>query len=139
MQIECPGCKKGNNLNLEQVVRCGHCQVELTGHNYKKTKRAIGAIVAALFLGAAGHNALSSDDRYPIVVEYDLVQSCLEGSQSALRRSQYELKKEDCICALRAVQPEFSLGQIRSETQQFLSAFGGKATQCRASRTGWAR
>ncbi|WP_339648989.1 hypothetical protein [Halopseudomonas pelagia] len=136
MQIECPACKKGNSLNLEQAVRCGHCKAELTGSTYKKTKKVTGAVVLALFAGAVGHNVLSSDDRYSIAVEYELVHTCVSGSQRAQAIPAYEIKKEDCICALRAVQPDFSVVKMRKDTQQFVDAFWSEATACRASRAG---
>ena len=138
MLINCPNCSKTNNLNLEADVNCGHCKKSLRGHTYGRLKKSVAAVVIAFSAGALVTKKIgdhSVSNRYSIQSEYVIVELCLNSSQQALGRYQYQGKKEDCTCALGEVQKTFGVKDFNEKTTQYLAAFDSAARSCKASRT----
>ncbi|WP_313629580.1 hypothetical protein [Pseudomonas sp.] len=138
MLIKCPKCSKSNDLNFESAVNCGHCKAELSGHTYGRVKKSVAAVVIAFSAGSLVTKKVGehySPHRYDLGSEYAIVEACLNGSQQALGRSQYQGKREDCICALSEVQKKYGLKDLTDKTSQYLTAFDSAARSCRMGRT----
>ncbi len=139
MLIKCPGCSKSNDLNLSTQVNCGHCKEPLTGHTYGKIKKSVGAVVVAFGVGVIGTKELVDHkgymDRYSITNEYAIIDMCLSSSQRPLDSYKYAGKRDDCICALGAVQKTFKVKDFNENTDKYLAAFESAARQCKHTRT----
>lgn len=138
MLIKCPSCSKANDLNLDVDVNCGNCKASLRGHTYGRVKKSVVAVVLAFSTGVIvtkkiGDHNLSN--RYSIQSEYVIVELCLNSSQQALGRHQYQGKKEDCTCALAEVQKTFGVNDFNEKPTQYLAAFDSAARTCKANRT----
>ena len=123
-----------------RTAKCGHtalqsekCQKPITGHKYG-AKGALSAVLA-FTVGFTGYGLvdrnLLDDKRYPMELEYALVNACTNGDINALPRGLYESKQEICLCAVgKTVEalPYNELDERKSELKTVLSA---SAKECR--------
>lgn len=133
MKIECPKCFKENNLNLEAKVNCGHCKEEITGYTYTYKKPLISA-TTALIIGAGGFYAADrfvlADDRYPMTIEYSIINSCLNNDRKPVAYRIYDKKREVCICTLEKMMEDVSYNDFKESQDAFFKAFEGKVKEC---------
>ena len=135
MQIDCPKCSKTNTLNLDKKVVCGDCKEELAGYKYRKYSNSIIATTSAVIFGFVGARTIDrhflEDNRYPLAVEYSLVEACVSNYKKPVSYSVIEGKREICVCALQQTMEEISYNTYKKETNNFLIAFGNNAIQCK--------
>jgi ribosomal protein L37AE/L43A len=106
IDVECPHCFKENKINLSTEIKCKHCEKSLIGHKYRKP---FMSAMTALIIGAGGTyyiNEQFESNRYPINIEYAIINSCVSYSDRPLLRKDYRNKENICICALKKVQKE---------------------------------
>lgn len=131
MKIECPSCLKENNLNLEAKVNCGHCKKEISGYTYKKP---LLSATTALMIGAGGFYATDklvlSDDRYPIEIEYALIDTCVNAFDRAVSYRNYEKQQEICVCALETTISSISYKDYMENEPAFLSKLAKNKAPC---------
>ncbi|WP_284303740.1 hypothetical protein, partial [Marinospirillum insulare] len=93
MQIECPSCSTGNKIEFAQNIVCCECKKSFAGHFYKKFKKPLISATTALFIGAFGtykvEQVFFEDQRYPLKVEYELIDSCVNASRTRFGSSSY--------------------------------------------------
>jgi hypothetical protein len=131
MRIECPKCFKTNNLNLEAKINCGHCKEEISGYTYKKP---LISAATALIIGAGGFYAADryvlADDRYPVLHEYSIVDSCLSNHREPISYSIYGNKRKVCICTLEETMKEVSYNDFKKDQTHFFRAFEKNVKNC---------
>ena len=133
VSVNCPACSAVNELNQHRKIECEKCQKPITGHKYG-AKGALSAVLA-FTVGFTGYGLVDrnflDDKRYPMELEYALVNACTNGDISALPQRLYESKQEICICTvnktIRAL-PYNELDERKSELKTVLSA---SAKECR--------
>jgi hypothetical protein len=130
MKIECPKCFKENDLHLEAKVKCGNCKEELTGHTFKKPIMSGGAILAIGLVGGQFAEYAFFDNRYPMVVEYSIIEACTSSYQEPVSRTIYGNRKKVCLCAMEDTMNEISYIRYKVEKKGFLSAFEKNADEC---------
>lgn len=132
MKIECPKCFKKNNLNLEAKVNCGHCKEEITGYTYKKP---IISATTALVIGVGGFYVTDRyvlpEDRYPVAVEYSLIDSCVSSSRGPMRYRHYERKQDVCFCSLEETMKDVSFRDYKKNENEFLETFAANVKKCK--------
>ena len=130
VSVNCPACSAVNELDQHRKIECDECQKPITGHKYR-AKKAVSASLA-FAVGFAGYGLvdrkLLDEKRYPMELEYALVNACTNGDISALPRGLYESKQEICLCAvdktIKAL-PYNELDERKSELKTVLSASAG--------------
>lgn len=131
MKLQCPKCFKDNELALSADVVCGHCNEDISEFHYSKP---IISGATALILGAGGFFAvdkyLLDEERYPVEVEYAIIDSCVSSSDIALRRRDYERKQEICLCSMKETMSEIPYGEYKKEPLQFLVMFEKNTVSC---------
>lgn len=130
MKIECPHCFKENTLNLEGRVDCEHCQEDLANNSYKKPIFSGGTVLVIGILGGQIADYAIFDNRYPLKVEYSLIDTCLNSSDTALNRILYKKKREVCICSMQETMNEISYIRYKVDDKGFFSAFEANLKQC---------
>jgi hypothetical protein len=130
MKIECPKCLKENDLHLEAKVKCGNCQEELTGKTFKKPIFSGGAILAIGIVGGQFAEYAVFDNRYPMAVEYSIIEACSSSYQEPVSRRIYGDRKKVCLCAMEDTMNEISYIRYKVEKKGFLSAFEKNANEC---------
>ncbi|MDX4069862.1 hypothetical protein [Aliarcobacter skirrowii] len=101
-------------------------------------KQKITSLIMALTLGGvAGHHI---DDivekydlqvnRYPIKIEYEIINNCISNDEKPLARKNYLYKKEICTCALEKTELDYSYSSYQKDYNTFLEIFEVKANEC---------
>lgn len=127
VSVNCPSCSAVNELDQRREIECEKCENPITGHKYG-AKGALPAVLAFTVgftgYGLVDHNFLDAK-RYPMELEYAMVNACANGDLSALPRELHESKQEICICAVGKtveVLPYNELEERKSEIRQVLSS-----------------
>lgn len=117
MKVVCPNCETQNQINKDNIIRCGNCSKTFPDDLYAKesffkkltnSKTAIATtIVAGAIIGYSIENKLD-DNRYPIEYEYQIIASCVENSY-------YSRNVEQCICALKETLKSVKFDEIDSK------------------------
>lgn len=92
------------------------------GGGYKKP---IVSTLTAVFIGAFGVYKIDQHfftvHRYPVSVEYEIVDACVNASRTLMPAEQYKRKKEICSCALVKAQEDFSYKDMKKDASGFTS------------------
>ena len=133
LSINCPSCSAVNELEQHGNIACEKCENPITGHKYG-AKGALPAVLA-FTVGFTGYGLIDRNfldtKRYPLELEYAMVNACTNGDISALPRGLYESKQEICLCAVgKTVKalPYNELDERKSELKTLLSV---SARECR--------
>ncbi|MBC8237067.1 MAG: hypothetical protein H8E76_02440 [Helicobacteraceae bacterium] len=105
-------------------------------------KQKIVSILSTLTIGAVGGHHL--DDiiekynlemgRYPMQLEYKIINNCLSISQTPMAYKVYNKKTEVCICALESAELEYDYENFMLDEDKFLNIFELEAKECLAMR-----
>ncbi len=131
MKIECPHCHTDNEIEYAENISCKECEKSFKG--YKFSKRKLVSASAALVVGVVGGykvNDALDEVRYPLEIEYAIVDTCINSSKNALSVSWYKNKREACLCALEKTTKDISYSDYKSSQQSFLSSFRKNAKSC---------
>lgn len=133
MQIECPACKEVNQIEYAQNIECGSCKSTLEGYFYKRFKKPLVLTSFVISLSAFGGyevGKLISDDRYPMTIEYELINACSSGRLYALSRNSAKEKTSLCICALEKTINDINYSDIKANEKRFVSRFRENIIAC---------
>jgi hypothetical protein len=134
MNIECPSCKEDNKIEFAKNIICHKCKKSFAGQSYKKFKKPFISATTALIIGAYGtykaDKMLFEDQRYPLKVEYELVDSCINSSRTSLNYSQQVDKTKVCVCALEKTVEKISYKEMIESESEFLTRFRLNIASC---------
>ncbi|ASA57947.1 hypothetical protein [Vibrio gazogenes] len=131
MKIECPHCHTDNNIEFAENITCKKCEKNFKG--FKFSKRKLVSASTALLLGAVGGykvNTALDKERYPLEVEYAIVDTCINSSKNMVSVRWYESKRERCLCALAETEKSVLYSDYKSDQKLFLSNFRLNAKDC---------
>jgi hypothetical protein len=130
MQIECPKCFKENDLDGAPVT-CTHCKEDISNYKFKSP---ILSATTALVLGVGGFYAADKyvlpDDRYPLAVEYSIIDSCLSNDRRPIAYQIYDRKRNICICTLEETLKDVSYRNYRKDQANFITQFERNVRKC---------
>jgi len=134
LEIVCPNCEEENTIKLSTAIKCKKCEKDLSKWKYTKiSKKIIGAGTAFVFGIAPAYQIgkhMHSEDRYPVVTEYSIVNSCVSQYSKPLRKVYINHKKAICICALSKTMKTIDYDDFKKDQEKFLNIFEQKAAQC---------
>lgn len=134
MQIECPSCSTDNKIEFGENIVCSECKGSFAGHSYKKFKKPLVSATTALLIGVFGaykaDQLFFEDQRYPLIVEYELIDICVNSSRMLLNSSQYSVKTKTCICALNKTMEVISYKELKKGESEFLTRFRSSIASC---------
>lgn len=138
MIVECPNCSKANEIEFANNIICGECNSSFFGHVYRKYRKPFLSVTTALVIGAYGgykvtdlaDSQASHVNRYPMKVEYELVNTCLNSNIRSLTRASYSRKQEICLCAVEATAANLSYASMRGNPQTYLLALSHSVDTC---------
>lgn len=135
MIVECPKCAKDKEIEFAKNIICDECKSSFFGYRFRKHKRKLISATTALLIGTAGGYKAGdffTEERYPLAVEYQLVNSCVNSDKRSLQRESYERKQQDCICAVAMTASQFSYSELKRTARGALeSAFKTNIARCR--------
>lgn len=79
--------------------------------------------ILAFAVGVAGYSVVDRNvldsNRYPLNVEYAMVNACTNGDLSALPRELYDSKQEICLCAVEKIVDDVPLSELKGGKAEF--------------------
>jgi len=134
MHIECPSCQLENKIEYADNIVCSGCKESFSGYTYKKFKKPLISATTALIIGIYGTHKINEvyfeEQRYPVHIEYELIDSCVNSSSRVLRSSQYVTKKQTCACALEQTMLEVDYSELKKSESKFLTHFRINIGKC---------
>lgn len=134
MQIECPSCSKDNEIAFGDDILCSECKKSFAGHSYKKFHKPLISASTALLIGVFGtykaDRILLEDQRYPLNVEYEIIDSCVNSSRTLMNAQRHAVKTNACICALEKTMDEISYKELKKNESKFLTRFRKSLESC---------
>lgn len=135
MHVLCPSCSSENNIDIGQEIVCGKCKASLSGFVYRKYKEPLLTAISALVIGAYGsykiEHAYFDDARYPIRIEYTIIDSCVNSDRANLSTDQFRRKKQICLCAFDKTAKEISYAEFENNVNVFSDNFKKNANSCK--------
>lgn len=134
MIIECPHCSEDNEIDYAVNICCKKCHESYKGFEFSKRKIITGTALALLtYIGVhtLRDEAKGYGDRYPIAVEYALLDSCINGSSNSISQSRYLSKRDVCLCALEGAQEDYPYSDYKDDSKGFVPIFRRYTKSCR--------
>jgi hypothetical protein len=126
-------CSCGDKAEIVATVevQCKNCNNVIEKFKIKKPLKAIGLTAILAYGGSQFINYAITDNRYPLAVEYAVLEACSSSHNKPLSYSTYGSKKELCLCALEDTMNEISYIRYKVDKQGFLKAFENNAQSCK--------
>lgn len=134
MHIECPHCATSNKIEFAEHIICCKCDKSFKGQSFGKLKKPLISAGAALVIGTVGGvtlDQLMDVNRYPLAVEYAIIDSCLNGSNHSVSISWYQDKREICLCAVQDTIENVPYRDFKSDNSLFLAPFKKAMLDCK--------
>ena len=100
----------------------------------QKFKLPLMTAMSALVMGAYGFHKIEHDYfdevRYPIRVEYAIIDSCIYSDRTTLSTSQFRNKKQICLCAYEKTVAEVSYSEL-DDNNAFFDTFTKNTNTCK--------
>lgn len=134
LNIVCPACTEENALEYGNHISCNKCENTFAGHTYKKFKKPLLSVKAALFIGAVGAYKVDKEflepKRYSTGAIVEIVSFCAS-SDTIFKKASQRVTAHACICALDETMKEVPEAELSSNAKLFKSTFVSNLQQCR--------
>ncbi|ACU89414.1 hypothetical protein [Desulfomicrobium baculatum] len=121
--LECPHCKTENKIHLENT-NCEKCDKSFSGTKFKKAAASILMTSMLVSSGLFGYKQYQKNShRYPISVEYSIIDKCVSGSGYLIPREYVSHKLKICVYSLEKSQENISYSEYSGDTAQFANEF----------------
>jgi hypothetical protein len=125
--VRCPECLEDTSINLSKNLKCKHCEKPLTNSRYiKPLIKGTSIFTTAILIGIGsgiGIDEFFEKDRYPISVEYSIIERSLSGDSTPISRGWFKSKKEICFEALERTQKKISYKEYQEEPLKFMDEY----------------
>jgi len=130
--VTCSSCSASNALDQQRRIKCEKCEEPLTGHKYGG-KVALPAVLA-FTVGFSGYGLVNRNfletERYPMKVEYAIVDACANGDSGFLPRELYESKREICLCAVEKTVEALPYSEFEERKSEFWGLLASNVDAC---------
>lgn len=135
VEITCPKCSKNTDFKVTDAIRCEHCEGSFSALRLAVKKTLLPTVGALAIAGYAGHKLddFLEPNRYPLEIEYALVESCVQGVKRSDYWGQVEGKFELCSCALKHAQKTVNFKQFNEAPTKFRQAMTAASLNCSSS------
>lgn len=130
MSEEC-SCAEKSDLRATIQIHCASCRATFDKIEIKKPVKVISVTAFAAYAASLLFTYAINDNRYPLTVEYEILESCTKSSTIPLSSKQYGIKKERCLCALEDTMNEVSYTRYLVDEGGFINSFKDNAKECK--------
>jgi len=126
-------CSCGDKAEVGATVefQCKTCESIIEKFTIKKPLKAAGIAAILAYGGSQFIDYAITDNRYPLDVEYSILEACSSSYKEPLSYSSYGSKKKLCLCALEYTMNEISYVRYKVDEKGFLNAFEENAKSCK--------
>ena len=110
---------------------CKTCANVIQNVSIKKPFKAAGMGAIIAYASSQFIDYAISDNRYPLNVEYAVIEACTSSYKEPLSYQKYASKKELCLCAFQDTMNEISYARYLVNEKGFLKAFENNTKSCR--------
>lgn len=124
-------CTKDNKTYiLELFIKCKTCKKVVKQKTITNPYK-VAALLAIISYGVSQFiDYAITDNRYPLDIEYSVMDSCANSYERPLVRRAYGKKKSICLCALEDTMNEISYTRYLVDEKGFLDVFEENAVSC---------
>lgn len=125
-------CNCGDKVEIGAIVefQCKTCESVIEKFTVKKPLKAAGIAAILAYGGSQFIDYAISDNRYPLGIEYAILEACSSSYKEPLSYGIYGSKKKLCLCALEDTMNEISYIRYKVDEKSFLRAFEENAKSC---------
>jgi hypothetical protein len=131
--VTCSSCSANNELDQQRQINCEKCEEPITGHKYG-AKGALSAVLA-FTVGFTGYGLVDRNfletERYPMKIEYAMVNACTNADLSALAAELYQTKQEICLCAVEKTVQALPYSEFTDRRSEFRGLLSSNVDKCR--------
>lgn len=124
LDILCPKCSESKKIKFKEGLACEKCGTSFFDNTYATFSMSIllwfGGFAVA---GYGTHYFTGSESRYPISVEYSIIQSCISSNGSTASRFSFTSKRSICISALKKTQEDIDYDDYKKNNAEFFRVF----------------
>ncbi len=126
-------CSCGEKAEVGATVKfhCKACANVIEKFTVKKPLKAAGLAAILAYGGSQFIDYAITDNRYPLDVEYAVLEACASSYKKPLSYNSYDSKKKLCLCALEDTMNEISYIRYKVDEKGFLKAFESNAKSCK--------
>jgi hypothetical protein len=126
-------CSCGEKAEIGATVKfhCKVCSNVIERFTVKKPLKAAGLAAILAYGGSQFIDYAITDNRYPLDIEYAVLEACVSSHKQPLSYSSYGSKKKLCLCALEDTMNEISYVRYKVNEKSFLKAFESNAKSCK--------
>jgi hypothetical protein len=132
-ELRCPHCHEDNKIDVSKSLHCNSCKKTLMNSRYIKPLVKGGSIFVTAILMGIGTGVVIDEpfesDRYPIDVEYSIIERTLSSDNTPVSRKRYQQKKEICIEALEETQKDFDYAEFKESPIAFMNEYEKQVRQ----------
>jgi hypothetical protein len=126
----CSCAKENTEYIIELIVKCNTCKKVVKQKTITNPYK-VAALLTIISYGVTQFiDYAVTDNRYPLDIEYTVMDSCTNSYERPLVRSAYGKKKSVCLCALEDAMNEISYTRYLVDKKGFLDVFEEKAVDC---------
>ena len=138
--IKCSSCNHENFIPIDFHKECEKCNSPL--FIIPKKSKFTRNILSLIFIStiASGSYILLNNqlnyrskielNRYPTNIEFELIDKCLNSSNSILDKTLYSIKRDICFCALNNLQKYLNFDGFQSDKYAALTNLNKEVNSC---------
>jgi hypothetical protein len=126
-------CSCGDKAEIGATVefQCKTCESVIEKFTVKKPLKAAGIAAILAYGGSQFIDYAISDNRYPLGVEYAILEACSSAYKEPLSYRSFRSKKKLCLCALENTMNEISYIRYKVDNNGFLKSFEENVKACK--------
>ncbi len=130
MEQSC-NCQDKAKISTKVEFGCENCNKVIEKFTIKKPLRLAGLAAVIAYGGSQFIDYAITDNRYPMKVEYSLLDACISSEKKPLDFNSYGDKKQKCLCALEDTMNEISYIRYKVDRKGFVAAYKKNARMCK--------
>ena len=124
-------CSEEPEIGATIKFHCKSCSSVVKKFTVKKPLKSAGIAAILACGGSLFLDYAISDNRYPLDVEFAVLEACASSHRQPMSYSSFNNKKKVCVCAFEDTMNEISYVRYLVDEEGFLQAFKNNAKNCR--------
>jgi hypothetical protein len=126
-------CSCGDKADIASTVKfeCKSCSSIIEEFTIKKPLKAAGIAAILAYGGSQFIDYAITDNRYPLAVEYAVLEACSSSYSRSMSKIAYGNNKKRCLCALEDTMNEISYVRYRVNESAFINSFKENIKSCK--------
>lgn len=130
MENKC-SCGDGSGFDATVEFKCKTCENVIEKLTIKKPLKAAGLAAILAYGGSQFIDYAITDNRYPIAVEYAVLEACSSSYSRSMTTLSLGRNKKTCLCALEDTMNEISYIRFKVNESAFVESFRENINSCK--------